>query len=56
MKKALIKKIFLLLFLILNSNELIALEVKAVYKIENEFNVVDPFTLFIFEPKISYKL
>lgn len=27
-----------------------------VYKIENEFNVVDPFTLFIFEPKISYKL
>jgi peptidyl-prolyl cis-trans isomerase SurA len=36
MKKALIKKIFLLLFLILNSNELIALEVKAVYKIENE--------------------
>ena len=36
MKKALIKKIFLLLFLVLNSNELIALEVKAVYKIENE--------------------
>ena len=36
MKKALIKKFFLLLFLILNSNELIALEVKAVYKIENE--------------------
>ena len=27
-----------------------------VYKIENEFNVVYPFTLFIFEPKISYKL
>ena len=27
-----------------------------VYKIENEFNVVDPFTLFIFEPKIGYKL
>ena len=36
MKKSLIKKFFLLLFLILNSNELIALEVKAVYKIENE--------------------
>ena len=36
MKKSLIKKFFLLLFLIINSNELIALEVKAVYKIENE--------------------
>ena len=36
MKKSLIKKIFLLLILLLNSNELIALEVKAVYKIENE--------------------
>ena len=32
------------------------MEFSLVYKIENEFNVVDPFTLFIFEPKISYKL
>ena len=32
------------------------IDISLVYKIENEFNVVDPFTLFIFEPKISYKL
>lgn len=32
------------------------LDLSFVYKIQQEFNVVDPITLFIFEPKISYKL
>lgn len=36
MKQTLMKKIFLLFFLILNINELFALESKVVYKIENE--------------------
>jgi hypothetical protein len=32
------------------------LDLSFVYKIQQEFNVVDPITLFIFESKISYKL
>ena len=32
------------------------LDLSFVYKIQQEFNVVDPITLFIFESKITYKL
>ena len=31
------------------------LDFSLVYKIENEFNIDDPMTLFIFEPKLSYR-
>ena len=31
------------------------LDFSLVYKIENEFNINDPMTLFIFEPKLSYR-
>ena len=31
------------------------LDFSLVYKIEHEFNMTDPMTLFIFEPKISYR-